>query len=214
MNANAGSHGELMDGIYRYQRRIYDLTRKYYLLGRDRMIAEIAPAPDAHILEVACGTGRNLDLIDRRYPGRSLYGFDISAQMLETARAKLGPRARLAEGDACDFDPVAMFGRADFDRVFLSYSLSMIPDWRAALAEALSHVAPGGSLHLVDFGDQAGLPKLFKAGLCKWLEQFHVSPRVALPEVLAGLAATQPVEVEHRWLYRGYAQIACIRRLS
>ena len=71
-----------------------------------------------------------------------------------------------------------------------------------------------GSLHLVDFGDQAGLPKLFKAGLCKWLEQFHVSPRVELPEVLAGVAATQPVEVEHRWLYRGYAQIACIRRLS
>ena len=27
-----------MDGVYRYQRHVYDLTRKYYLLGRDRLI--------------------------------------------------------------------------------------------------------------------------------------------------------------------------------
>ncbi|TIQ66810.1 MAG: SAM-dependent methyltransferase, partial [Mesorhizobium sp.] len=28
-----------MDGVYRWQRHIYDLTRKYYLLGRDRLIS-------------------------------------------------------------------------------------------------------------------------------------------------------------------------------
>ena len=28
---------EQMDRMYRYQRHIYDLTRKYYLLGRDRI---------------------------------------------------------------------------------------------------------------------------------------------------------------------------------
>ena len=26
-------HGRLMDGTYRWQRHIYDITRKYYLLG-------------------------------------------------------------------------------------------------------------------------------------------------------------------------------------
>ena len=31
----------LMDRIYRHQRHIYNLSRKYYLLGRDRMIAEL-----------------------------------------------------------------------------------------------------------------------------------------------------------------------------
>ena len=34
-----GSHAALMDGVYRWQRHVYDVTRKYYLLGRDRMIA-------------------------------------------------------------------------------------------------------------------------------------------------------------------------------
>ena len=45
----------------------------------------------------------------------------------------------------------------EFDRVMISYALSMIPPWRKALARALDVVAPGGSLHLVDFGDCAGL---------------------------------------------------------
>ena len=30
-----------MDRIYRRQRHVYDLTRKYYLLGRDRLIADL-----------------------------------------------------------------------------------------------------------------------------------------------------------------------------
>ncbi len=38
MSAVEHSHAELMDGVYRYQRHVYDLTRKYYLLGRDRLI--------------------------------------------------------------------------------------------------------------------------------------------------------------------------------
>jgi S-adenosylmethionine-diacylgycerolhomoserine-N-methlytransferase len=30
-----------MDAMYRYQRHIYDLTRKFYLLGRDRLLASL-----------------------------------------------------------------------------------------------------------------------------------------------------------------------------
>lgn len=212
MSDGTQAHGALMDGIYRHQRWIYDATRKYYLLGRDRMIDQIDPAADAHVLEVACGTGRNLDIVDRKFPGRSLYGFDISSQMLSTARAKLGSRVTLARGNACDFDAQAMFGRDRFDHVFLSYSLSMIPDWQAALAEALRHVAEGGALHLVDFGDQAGLPKSFKRVLYRWLEQFHVTPRTELAAEIRRLAEQQGAEVQYDTPYRGYAQIARLSR--
>ncbi|WP_068113570.1 class I SAM-dependent methyltransferase [Tropicimonas marinistellae] len=212
MRDGVGAHGELMDGVYRHQRWIYDATRKYYLLGRDRLLDDMRPAEEAHILEIACGTGRNLDRLDQRYPGRTLYGLDISEQMLTTARSKLGKRARLALGNACNFDPVALFGHAAFDHVFLSYCLSMIPDWRAAISEGLMHLAPGGTLHIVDFGDQAGLPAPFKSLLYAWLEQFHVSPRTELSAVLRGLSVQYEVEVEHRDLYRGYAQFARLRR--
>jgi len=63
--ASAAAH---MDAIYRYQRYIYDASRKYYLLGRDRLIGELAPPPGGSVLEIACGTGRNLVKAARRYP--------------------------------------------------------------------------------------------------------------------------------------------------
>ena len=78
----AQDHAQLMDDVYRYQRLIYDLTRKYYLLGRDHLIRELGATPDAHVLEVGCGTGRNLEKIGQRYPKAALYGLDISEQML------------------------------------------------------------------------------------------------------------------------------------
>jgi S-adenosylmethionine-diacylgycerolhomoserine-N-methlytransferase len=78
-----------MDAIYRSQRHIYDLTRKYYLLGRDALIAGIAPPPSGLVLEVGCGTGRNLIAAARAFPNARYFGIDISAAMLETARAKI-----------------------------------------------------------------------------------------------------------------------------
>src|SRR5262249_43214804 len=54
------SSAQEMDAIYRYQRYIYDATRKYYLFGRDRLIANLDPPERGTVLEIACGTGRNL----------------------------------------------------------------------------------------------------------------------------------------------------------
>ncbi|WP_319412517.1 class I SAM-dependent methyltransferase [uncultured Cohaesibacter sp.] len=203
----------LMDDIYRYQRLIYDLTRKYYLLGRDRLIRDMAPKDGAHILEIACGTGRNLDLIGRRYPATHLYGLDISEEMLLTARRKLGDRACLAQANACSFEPSILFGQTAFDHIVMSYSLSMIPDWQMALGEALRHLTPGGCLHLVDFGDQARLPKVFDMLLSKWLEKFHVFPRRDLPGALEALQGQYSLQLRHGYLYRHYAQLAVIRLL-
>ena len=104
------SHAALMDEVYRGQRHIYDLTRKYYLFGRDTLIAGLAAKPGARVLEVACGTGRNLAKVAKAWPGVRLYGLDISAEMLKSARATLGNEARLGEGDACSFDAQALLG--------------------------------------------------------------------------------------------------------
>ena len=204
-------HAGRMDDIYRYQRLIYDVTRKYYLLGRDRLIREMEPEPGTHILEIACGTGRNLDCMDRLYPGRHLYGLDISEQMLETAREKLAGRVLLAHGDACSFDPVGLFGRESFDHIVLSYSLSMIPDWQGALSQALAHLAPGGTLHIVDFGDLSRLPGSFSYLLRKWLEQFHVQVRDDLSERLVGAVSARGLALSHVSLYLTYAQMAKIK---
>jgi S-adenosylmethionine-diacylgycerolhomoserine-N-methlytransferase len=207
----------LMDRMYRRQRHIYDATRKFYLLGRDATIAELGAQAGESVLEIGCGTGRNLVKLARRYPHALFYGLDVSNEMLESARvaiarAGLESRVRVAQADATSFDPQALFDRPSFERVMISYALSMIPPWREALGQAVEALAPGGSLHIVDFGDQAGLPGPFRAGLVRWLAAFDVTPRTSLRAELARLAASRGVRFTARDHLRGYAIRAVVEK--
>jgi S-adenosylmethionine-diacylgycerolhomoserine-N-methlytransferase len=208
-----------MDRQYRWQRHIYDVTRMPYLLGRDKLITELDPPFGAQVLEIGCGTGRNLIRIAQTYPGVDCFGIDVSNVMLETARrsierAGLAGRIRLAQADAVTADPARLFDRGSFERVMISYALSMIPPWRQALAHAASLVGPGGSLCLVDFGDQAGMPTWFRMLLFRWLGWFHVSARTDLKPELEQLAARAGLELRICDLYRGYACFARLERKS
>ena len=203
-------HAELMDGVYRWQRHIYDLTRKYYLLGRDRLIDGLDVPAGGTVLEIGCGTGRNIVLAARRYPQARFFGLDISAEMLETAHGAIGReglagRVSLARGDATGFDAETLFGMTAFDRVFISYSLSMIPGWPKALVAALGTLGPGGSLHIVDFGNQERLPRWFRRFLRAWLARFHVAPRDSLREALESESLRSGASLSFETLYRGYA---------
>lgn len=208
---------DLMNRIYRHQRFIYNATRKYYLLGRDRLIADISARDGARVLEIGCGTGRNLILAARTYPGALCFGIDLSTEMLETAtraisRAGLASRVRVAHGDATQFDPEALFGVGQFDRIFISYSLSMIPPWQSALDKAMAHLAPGGELRIVDFGGQERLPAVFRRLLWRWLRVFHVAPRDDLEAVLRARAAAAGATMTFGRPYLGYAQYAVVSR--
>ncbi len=184
----SGAHGVLMDRVYHRQKHIYDLTRKYYLFGRDRLIDELDLHPGMRVLELGCGTGRNLAAIGRRWPGVALHGVDISGEMLGIASGRLANRARLHRGDACRFDAMAAFGVDQFDRVVISYALSMIPEWQLAIAHAASLLSAAGAVHTVDFGDFSGMPGFAAAAMQRWLARFHVTPRDTLGEVAATIA--------------------------
>ncbi|MBY0521501.1 MAG: class I SAM-dependent methyltransferase [Sphingomonas sp.] len=204
-----------MDAIYRTQRHFYDLTRKYYLLGRDRLIRDLAPPPGGSVLEIGCGTGRNLIAAARAWPDAGFFGIDISEAMLETARTKvakagLSGKITLAQGDATAFDAQTLFGVETFDRIFQSYTLSMIPDWQGALREGASKLAPGGRLDVVDFGQQEGLPEAFGSALFAWLAQFDVEPRATLSQAVDRIADANGLRASFTPLYRGYAWLARI----
>jgi S-adenosylmethionine-diacylgycerolhomoserine-N-methlytransferase len=207
----------LMDRMYRHQCHVYDLTRKYYLAGRDEAVARLRPEPGDTVLEIGCGTGRNLIMAARAYPEAQFFGLDVSREMLgaaaaSIARAGLSSRISITQADATAFDPVPLFGHAQFDRVMISYALSMIPPWREALGQALDVVAPRGSLHVVDFGDCSGLPGPFKAALRRWLAAFDVSPRDDLAQTLAALSASRGLTSSAKPWRRGYAMLAVASR--
>jgi S-adenosylmethionine-diacylgycerolhomoserine-N-methlytransferase len=216
MTLTDAGHSTLMDRVYRNQRHIYDLTRRYYLLGRDRLIADLRVPSGGRVLEIGCGTGRNLAAAARRYPNAAFFGMDISTAMLSTARsamhrARLDQRVSLAQGDAADFDPERAFHVRGFDRIFMSYTVSMIPVWRAAIDQAMRNLGPGGSLHIVDFGQQEGLPGWFRHLLVTWLSWFHVTPRAEMCDALAEIARAHGAQLEFQPLYRGYSWLAVLR---
>lgn len=210
-------HAARMDAVYALQRHVYDLTRKYYLLGRDRLIADLDLGDGGSVLEVGCGTARNLAVAAKAWPAARFCGLDISAEMLKSARATLdrhglGHRAVLAQGDAAHFDATALFGHSQFDRIVFSYTLSMIPPWEAALEQACALLAHGGAIHIVDFGQQKRLPGWFGRGLQAWLARFHVTPRAELFAVCDRLSREHGLLLELHWLYRDYARYAVLRR--
>ncbi len=191
-----------MDGNYRWQRHVYDLTRRYYLFGRDRLLQRLDAQPGERILEAGCGTARNLLKLARRQPGAHLYGLDASSLMLETAAARVAAagaadkitlRCILAE----QLDYRATFGLdAPFDAVFYSYALSMIPPWRAAVEAGWANLRPGGRLLAVDFWDAGGLPHWAGRLLHGWLAMFHTHPQPEIISFIESLPGGGPARVE------------------
>lgn len=207
-----------MNQMYRYQRHIYDFTRKYYLLGRDTLIQEMTVKAGDRVLEMGCGTARNLEKMAQKHTDIELYGVDASSEMLITAEQKLADQAyasriHLKQGLAEDVHYQNLFALdKPFDMVFYSYALSMIPPWREALAQGLINLKDGGDLYIVDFSQQAELPAWFRALLRRWLNLFDVHPNPDLPGHLHELANSGVVEFDWKPLKKDYAFIAHLKK--
>jgi ubiquinone/menaquinone biosynthesis C-methylase UbiE len=134
----------------RYDRQIRFFERILFGGGREWVCSQA----EGDVLELAVGTGRNL----RHYPaGVRLTGIEYSPGMLELARkeaVKVRPDADLREGNAEALD----FPDASFDTVTCTLALCTIPDDRAAVAEAMRVLRPGGRLLLLEHVRSPVLP--------------------------------------------------------
>jgi S-adenosylmethionine-diacylgycerolhomoserine-N-methlytransferase len=158
-----------IERYYRVHAGIYDLTRWSFLWGREALLRQVAVGlSPARILEVGCGTGKNLAQLGRQFPQARLWGLDLSGDMLAVAHKKLqnlAPRLTLIQAA---YDRPAK-EEPFFDLVVFSYALSMFnPGWEQALSAARRDLAVGGVIAVVDFHD-SGLP-LFK----RWMGLNHV----------------------------------------
>ena len=210
---------EEMDEMYRWTRYVYDLTRKYYLLGRDRLLREMELQPGDRILEIGCGTARNLIRLARQRTDIRCFGLDASTEMLATATAKvksrwLEERITLKHCLAEELSYAKTFELdAPFDAAFFSYSLSMIPTWPLAIDAAQANIKRGGALYVVDFWDQGGWPRWFRILLRRWLDLFHVHYRPELLEHLQELDKKGVGSLTVKSVARRYAYLATFRKL-
>ena len=167
-------HRNFLNRYYGLSRHIYDLTRKYYLFGRDAAIHRLLEQPWQRLIEAGVGTGRNLRKLKKARPSAEYGGIDASDEMLRHA-AQRCPWAKLTLGFAEDAPYGDVLGQAP-DRILFSYCLSMVTDPRAAIVHAQKSVVPGGEVVIVDFGDMGGMARPLREGLRTWLHTFHVNP--------------------------------------
>lgn len=207
-----------MDRMYRYQRHIYDPTRKYYLFGRDQLLRRMEIEDADQVLEVGCGTGRNLIRLAQMHHGARFYGLDASHEMLKTSTAKLAqiPQASHVTLRHClaeELDYRQTFGLTEpFDLIFFSYALSMIPSWRPALDAALANLKPRGNLFILDFWDGSDLPVSFSRLLTRWLALFDVKYRPELLHYLHRLEQQGAGKLSVTSIGRRYAFLARLHK--
>jgi len=93
--------------------------------------------------------------LDSRVRGNDGLGNLASIHLVDLCPALLAVARRRARGlanvDVIEADATAWQPDQPVDRVFLSYALTMMPDWRAVLVNAWAMLAPGGRLGVVDF---------------------------------------------------------------
>lgn len=205
---------ERLNNFYRFQRHFYDLTRRFFLLGRDELLRRMNVQPDESVLEIGCGTGRNLLKLSGLAPKAKLFGLDASDEMLKTAAAKFDARDKqkeiiLRQGLAETFSFSETFNQAEpFDKIFISYSLSMFPNWQEALLNSLENLKAGGSLFIIDFWDGGGQFVLFNRLLRWWLGLFNVRFRPEFLEFLKELQKEGIGKCTVTPVGQGYAFIA------
>ena len=141
---------------YRFHSRIYDATRWSFLFGRQGILRSILRAGQSprRILEVGCGTGRNLLQLCLHFPDAEITGLDLSSEMLDIARAKtrrFGSRVQfLNESYHRPVNPVT----GAYDLILFSYALSMFnPGFESAIDASHADLAPDGHVAVVDFYD-------------------------------------------------------------
>lgn len=151
---------------YRWLAPVYDLDpgeRLLYAKARGRAIELLGPSRGAAVLDVACGTGRNLPLLwERVGPAGRVVGVDLSAAMLDRARARVERHGwgnvQLLEMDAAELsaerlDAAGALGPGErFDAAISTLGLSAIPGWERALDAMLGLLRPGGRITVMDGG--------------------------------------------------------------
>ena len=183
-----------LQGYYRLHAGIYDMTRWSFLFGRRAVIDLLAErSAPARILEVGCGTGKNLIHLGKRFPGAEITGLDLSPDMLNRAQKKTRPFSnRINLLHKPYKEPIEP---GTFDIILFSYCLSMMDhQWQTAIESAAIDLAPEGRIGVVDFHDTP--VSTFRS----WMQINHVRMQ---GQLLPGL--NHLFTLEYTWIRAGYA---------
>ncbi len=174
----------------------YDLVNRVTSLGMDRgwrrrAVRALELGANAHVLDVATGTGDVAIAVARAYPDARVTGIDPSPGMLEVARRKLGElsgRIELVTGDA----QALPFPDGAFDGVIIAFGIRNVPDRPRALAEMARVTRAGGRVVVLELSEP-------EPGLVGSMARLHVH------RIVPRLGAWLSGAAEYRYLEQSIA---------
>ena len=136
---------------------------------RKTAVDRLAVEPGGRVLEIGCGTGRNLPYLrDSVGPAGRVYGVDLSAGMLARARdlctGNRWSNIELVQCDAADY-----IAPEPLDGVLFGLSYNTMPHHLAVLRHAWSQLRPGGRLVIMDAKLPPGLGGRLVLPFSVWL---------------------------------------------
>ena len=145
-------HAARLESFYSGQAKNYDDFRERLLHGRQELWQAIETPVNGTWIDLGGGTGSNLEYFGERLSQlKKVYLVDLSPSLLQVADQRIATNGwsnvETVEADATCFQPPS----DPVDVITFSYSLTMIPDWFAAIQHALSLLRPGGMIGVVDF---------------------------------------------------------------
>ncbi len=135
----------------------------------ERLVELFSPAPGAHVLDIATGTGAVLLPAARRVgPQGRVIGIDLSSEILREAENSVREQdlsnVELLKMDAEHLE----FPDRSFDVVTCAFGLFFFPGLQAALAEMYRVCKPGGQIVVTTF---AKAPPMFGPGMPLFITQ-------------------------------------------
>jgi S-adenosylmethionine-diacylgycerolhomoserine-N-methlytransferase len=146
------SHADRLEAFYSHQAAAYDDFRRRLLHGREEMMAGLELRPGDRLLDLGGGTGSNLEALGECLGQlQSAHVVDLCPSLLKAADQRIArngwTNVRTVLADATTYQPAD----GPVDAVTFSYSLTMIPNWFAAIDRALALLKPGGRIGVADF---------------------------------------------------------------
>lgn len=125
---------------------------------RTDLLAQVAPAAGARIVDIGCGTGTFTRQLKRAQPQAEVIGVDPDAAVLARARAQAAAEGFEIEYLAGFFDDAFAAAHGPFTAITSSLVFHQVPlaGKGAILQAAFGALGEGGALHVADYGVQPG----------------------------------------------------------
>jgi demethylmenaquinone methyltransferase/2-methoxy-6-polyprenyl-1,4-benzoquinol methylase len=177
----AFSKSELVS-LYRRRASKYDFSANlYYLIGmrinayRKKTITSLNLSQGDTVLELACGTGLNFNLLQNAVgPTGKIVGLDITDTMLDKAQSKVEANnwnnVELVNADATDY----CFPR-ELNAIFSTFAITLIPEYDDVIKYGSNALTQTGRFAVLDFKEPTNMPSWLTRMLTVFTKPFGVT---------------------------------------